>query len=396
VVDSRQQLTLPITIAFRGTFLAAPSANNTNLFGLLPNTTGSSPFVSAVIVFSNDGAGSIQRFRLLYNSAGSLINNAYVPELRWPGAGVPVTVVAVLRNGRQTMYLNGTYTAQNVQAASNPTYTSTANVAFGDGYSTRNANCSYEWGAIWNAELLDEDIALLQVDPYAMLRSPTSWRIIAAHGAGGGQTLAPPLLTNTSILYAPTVSGGVVLLSPPLIASTQVIYIPTVTPGAVTLNPPLIASTATLYAPTVTPGAVTLSPPLLTNTSTLYAPTVTVAGGLSPPLLTNTSTLFTPTITTGAVTLSPPLIASTVVLYAPVVLGNQLNPPLIVSTTTLYAPTLTVAGVTLAVGFLTSGTVLFPPVLLITIPDVSTTRYSQEIEPGTGVEYSILTSRSRT
>jgi hypothetical protein len=216
---------------------------------------------------------------------------------------------------------------------------------------------------------------------------PTLSMISVMSDTGGGQTLSPPLLTNTSTLYGPTVVRGAVTVAPPLLTNTSTLYGPTVVRGAVTLQPPLLTNTSTLYAPTVTQGPVTLLPPLLTNTSTLYAPTVLRgAVTLQPPLLTNTSTLYAPTVTAGAVlqpplltntsvlyaptvqaryTLSPPLLTNTSTLYAPTVAGGQdiLYPPLLTNTSVLYAPTVTVGGVTVLVPLLTNISVLYPPVV---------------------------------
>lgn len=66
--------------------------------------------------------------------------------------------------------------------------------------------------------------------------------------------------------------------------------------------PGLLTNTSVLYAPTISVSTVMVTAPLLTNTSTLYSPTVTVSGTVSVtvPLLTNTSTLFAPAVSGGA------------------------------------------------------------------------------------------------
>lgn len=160
----------------------------------------------------------------------------------------------------------------------------------------------------------------------------------------GAYPLSAPLLTNTSTLYAPSVTPGAATLSPPLYTNASTLYAPTVSPGAVTISPPLIASGATLYPPVVSnaSGTQNLVAPLLTNIATLYAPSVAPAPyGLGPPLLTNTSVFYAPTVTGGTITLRPPLIASGAVLYPPTVteIGPQtISPPLLVNASTLFPP----------------------------------------------------------
>lgn len=115
---------------------------------------------------------------------------------------------------------------------------------------------------------------------------------------GEWPAIVPPLLTNTSTLYAPTVIQA---LQPPLLTNTSVLYAPVV--GENALYPPLLTNTSALFAPTVGTDT-TLYPPLLSNVSVLYAPTVIHT--LQPPLLTNTSVLYAPTVTGGVDTFTGP------------------------------------------------------------------------------------------
>lgn len=119
--------------------------------------------------------------------------------------------------------------------------------------------------------------------------------------AGGSQTLSPSLVTNTSTLYAPTVTPGAVTLSPPALSDADTLYAPTVTVGGVTLSPPALASGTTLYAPVVSQGGIIVAPPLVSDGDTLYAPTVT-PGPVSvlPPALASGTTLYAPTVSTSS------------------------------------------------------------------------------------------------
>lgn len=177
------------------------------------------------------------------------------------------------------------------------------------------------------------------------------------------QNLTASLLTNTSTLYAPTVTASKTL-SPALLVNAQTFYAPTVTPGPVSLSPGLLNNASTVYPPTVTPAPVSLSAPLLTNISALYSPTVSTGGlTLSPPLLTNGNTLYAPTVTPGAVTLSPPLYSNANALYAPTVTPGSvsLSPGLLTNTSTLYAPVVSQGGITLAPPLLANTNTLFSP-----------------------------------
>lgn len=72
--------------------------------------------------------------------------------------------------------------------------------------------------------------------------------------ASGGATVSPPLLSNSSTLYAPSVSGGSVNVAPPLLTNGNTIYAPSVAGGSVSVSPPLLTNTSTLYGPAVSGG----------------------------------------------------------------------------------------------------------------------------------------------
>lgn len=189
----------------------------------------------------------------------------------------------------------------------------------------------------------------------------------------GTQTLTPGLLTNTSSIFAPTVTVGSVALAPTLLTNTPTLFAPTVTRGAVTLTPSLLTNSSTIFAATLAPGAVSLTPTLVSNTSTLFAPTVTQGGGatqtLTPSLLTNTSTIFASTVSTGAVTLTPGLLTNSSTLFAPTVAAGAvtLAPALLTNASTIYAPTVALAGgagQTLTPGLLTNSSTVFTPLVV--------------------------------
>lgn len=186
----------------------------------------------------------------------------------------------------------------------------------------------------------------------------------------GGQTLEPPLLTNSQTFYSPTVTGGAApqILAPSLLTNTQTFYVPSVAvvgftaayilanTGPVGANPAgFMYEVAGLVDPddymtytTVsgpTPGGGTLieypdgtfeytggAPAIWvvqikingvdyfeTTTVYLYDQEFT----LLPPLLVNTQTFFSPTVTGGgAISLLPPLLVNQQTFYRPTITGG--------------------------------------------------------------------------
>lgn len=240
-----------------------------------------------------------------------------------------------------------------------------------------NFNGEIEWGAIFRpppgpggsaGSLTPELAAQLYADnyPYNLFREERRkvWAVEAV--SGGGSELKPPLLTNTSALYAPAIARGAVTVSPGLIESTTVLFVPTIARGAVSLAAPLLTNSAVLFAPIVSTGGHDIQPPLLTNISTLFAPVV-AAGTVSvlPPLLTNISTLYAPVLSAGGFVLQPPLLTNIAALYAPAVVRGTvpLAAPLLTNTSTLFAPLVTQPAFAqaLAPPLLINSSVLFAP-----------------------------------
>ena len=207
-------------------------------------------------------------------------------------------------------------------------------------------------------------VRLREVPPTEFSRVTSVEFKVPSGSGGGGLSLQPPLLANTSTLFAPVVTPGSVSLQPPLLSNASTLFAPVVVPPGVMLQPGIMVNTSTLFAPTVSAGGITLQPGLLTNTSTLLAPVVTPGGVmLQPGILVNTSTLFAPTVSAGGASLQPPLLANTSTLFAPGVTpgGVTLQPPLLSNASTLFAPVVVPPGVTLQTGILANTSTLFAP-----------------------------------
>jgi hypothetical protein len=179
-------------------------------------------------------------------------------------------------------------------------------------------------------------------------------------GGAASQDVDVPLLTNTSTLYAPTISAGVVSLVVPLLTNTSTLHNPTLSQN-VTL--PLLTNTQTFFNPTLAQNIVA---PVVVNTSTLYTPTIIPdAVSLTVPLLENANALYAPSIVTGAVELGVPLLDSTSTLFAPVIVPDSVTVavPLLTNSQTFYGATIEPDAVTLAIPLLSNDSTLFVPTL---------------------------------
>ncbi len=269
------------------------------------------------------------------------------------------------------LYLDGVLAASNV--VDDPTsaiaYGASGNNDWMTNTGSSTAPLDYARIRQWNRGLTASEMAELsgKTQPLSGFDRSLLTRIDA--GAGGAQTLQPPLLTNNQTFYSPTVTGGAApqILAPSLLTNSQTFYSPTVAvvgftaayilanTGPVGANPAgFMYEVAGLVDPddymtytTVsgpTPGGGTLveypdgtfeytggAPAIWvvqikingvdyfeTTTVFLYDQEFT----LLPPLLVNTQTFYAPTVTGGGSvtqTLTPPLLNNVPVIYAPTV-----------------------------------------------------------------------------
>lgn len=199
--------------------------------------------------------------------------------------------------------------------------------------------------------------------PFGTYAVTPEWTIAVA---GGAETLEPPLLTNSSTLYAPAIATGSLTLAPPLLSNSSTLHGPTLVGGALTLAVPLLSNSSTLHAPTVTIGGVAIAPPLLSNTSSLFEPVIALGGvALSPPLIASGEQVFAPAIATGSLSLALPLLSNTSTLYAPTVnetgTPDTVSPPLLDSGAQLFAPAVLAASNAVAPPLLINAAVLMVP-----------------------------------
>lgn len=178
-IPASLKFALPITIACQVRILGTPTAS-ASLFGLIPNTTNATPFVSAGIQVSGTNF-----LALSTNNNGTFVNvdSAVTPASR---VGFRDILVGVLTATSRTLYLNGAVIASASGSYLSPTYAATALVAAGN-YTgiSRNSNCVVEGGAAWNRALSLAEIQGLTADFFAPVRPRSALAVLAA-------TLPPP------------------------------------------------------------------------------------------------------------------------------------------------------------------------------------------------------------
>ncbi len=172
--------------------------------------------------------------------------------------------------------------------------------------------------------------------------------------------LSVPLLSSPVTLYTPTLAASNTI-APPNIDSSMVLYTPSFVSQAQTLAPPLITLTMSLFTPSLVFDQL-LEIPSIDSEIVLYPPTFISSEAIAPPLLSAPITLFAPTLTTSN-TIVPPHIGLTFSLFAPTLSSNYpLSIPRVDVPMTLYAPGL-VYGTTIAAPHISAPIVLHTPAL---------------------------------
>ena len=171
---------------------------------------------------------------------------------------------------------------------------------------------------VWNRILTADEIREVSANPWQLFK-PVTRRVYFDVGGSSGLTITPPLLTNSSTLYTPTVSAGGSVVQAPLLTNTSDLFSPTLNPGAVQVAPPLLPSENAFFAPVVSAGGSVVQAPLLTNSSNVFAPTLAAGNvNIAPPVFSNVSVLFEPSVAnTGPQTIVAGLFTNTSTLYAP-------------------------------------------------------------------------------
>ncbi len=223
---------------------------------------------------------------------------------------------------------------------------------------------------VHNRVLSDAEIKSLSENPWQVFE-PEVQRVWVDDfvSAGGGVTLTPPLLTNASTLFSPSLNTGSIAVQPPLLTNASTLFSPSLNTGSIAVQPPLLTNASTLFSPlvsaggfilqtplfenvneffshTLTPGAIELAPPLLPSSNTFFEPSV--GTNLGVPLLIGSSTLFAPALALGAIEIAPPLLPSSNAFFVHAVSIDgaiALAPPLLVNVSNLYTPSVGAASI---------------------------------------------------
>ena len=391
-IATQAQRTPAASILWAGSFLGGASADGT-IAGVTHNGTNASPYVSFELKRNRTGAS---------NSVFLTWNNTttfnYLTDATARVTG-DFLIVGVAASGDQRLYVKDLATGVVTKSSSTVSgviaYGTNARFEVGDSLNAaRHPNAGTALSATFGYALSESEALRLLDNPWQIFK-PRPNILYFDVGGGGGATLTPGLLTNTSTFYAPTVTPGAVTLTPGLFSNTstfysatvtqggaaqeltpglfsntQTFYAATVAPGAVTLAPALLTNSQTFYAPTVTPGAVTLTPGLFSNTQTFYAATVVVDGGpqtLTPSLVSNTSTFYAATVSPGAVTITPALFANAQTFYAPEVTqgfaSQTLTPQLFTNTHEFFDSDVTVGATNLIPDLFVNGNTFYAALL---------------------------------
>jgi hypothetical protein len=99
-------------------------------------------------------------------------------------------------------------------------------------------------------------------------------------------SISPAALTNVQTFYGATVAVGAANIAPDLLVNEQIFYAPIISRSGDTqiIEPPLAENISVFHTTAVSTGVVYISPPYFENAQAFYAATVTVGGG-SPTTL---------------------------------------------------------------------------------------------------------------
>jgi len=149
-IPASLQVGWPITIAvscrFGGTHGSGPK-----FFGIDYNSAFTTPYL-VIALYEN----SIGKLGVQYNNAGTLVSATSIATIV---AGTDYVFSYTITPTAQTAYVNGIAVSSLSASISNPSYSATSRVVFGD--LTLNSNLSYYWAAVWNRALVASEHAAI-------------------------------------------------------------------------------------------------------------------------------------------------------------------------------------------------------------------------------------------
>lgn len=297
------------------------NSGGTQLFALQgAQNNGGLTEARAVIRAVNGGGITTAESASLYGNLGS---NAIEP---WCGVYDGTSALKIYRNGRDDTQSNlGTAVSGPLTAINTPTILG-ANRGT-PSYALTGAKVALVLA--WNRALTPAEIKSVSDNPWQVFQPANRAIFVPVSVGGSNQFVSPTTYTNSSSLFAPTVSVGAVSIAPALLTNSSSFFAPTVSlaSGPQTVAPALFTNAQTFFAPTVTTGTVTVSAGLFSNASVVYSPTVTTTYTVTPSLLTNAQAFYAVGVTVGGVTVYPELFSNASLFWVPTVTGGDVTIP---------------------------------------------------------------------
>ena len=142
-IPASWQMAWPISVAVAFTVLGT-QADNSNLIGLIYDDANSNPYEVIELSISP----SLNSIECSWNSGGSYAGET---DLLTTSTGTTYVCTFTITSGTQVVYANGASIYSGTTSLSNPTYSTTAQIAIGNYVGvSRNSNCLFYWGAVWN------------------------------------------------------------------------------------------------------------------------------------------------------------------------------------------------------------------------------------------------------
>lgn len=140
---TRIRLTLPITIAVSVRSYGVPTGSS-GIFGIVPNNTNGSPFVSSAI--GVDAGGNINYGTNSAGTFGAVVTSRLLSSLTSPSR-----IAVVHTSASISVYINGVLSTSSVSSRSDPTYAATS-LLYAGSYTgvSRNVNATIWGGRIQN------------------------------------------------------------------------------------------------------------------------------------------------------------------------------------------------------------------------------------------------------
>jgi hypothetical protein len=261
-------------------------ASNPPIVGITYDNAGTSPFI-AFGLYLDGGAGPF----LQWNVGGTFAATTAAAAIT---TGNYYNFVGTVQTGGSAFcYQNGVQANTAAASAGSINSTTTSQIVLGTNPSTTNAyssNTSFVISGVWNRALTPAEVALLNDQPFIILRSKASARTYGSFNKG----ISPTGIASAAAAGVPTITPGSVNISPTGIASNSAPGTP-----AVSWDQPIAATAvapATAFGSlTTSVSAVALTGVGIAPTSGVGAPGLVLDGTINPTGIASASGVGAPT-----------------------------------------------------------------------------------------------------